>query len=102
LQKGDHRQQNGVLTSGLFYDIAWALHKTVAIESVDLANCYDAVAHLIASICLQSFRVFNVMVEMMLYVLKTMTWYLKAAFGQSEISFDGMVLDPSMVLGQRN
>jgi hypothetical protein len=35
----------GVLTLGLFCDIAWALHTTAAIESVDLANCYDAVAH---------------------------------------------------------
>jgi hypothetical protein len=71
----------GVLTSGLFCDIAWPLHKTAAIESVDLANCYDAVAHPIASIVLQSFKVLKVMVAMMLYVLKTMTWYLKTAFG---------------------
>jgi hypothetical protein len=42
----------GVLTSGLFCNIAQALHKSAAIESVDLANCYDAVAHLIASIAL--------------------------------------------------
>ncbi len=47
----------GVLTSGLFCNIAQALHKTTAIESVDLANCFDAVAHLIASIALQSFKV---------------------------------------------
>jgi hypothetical protein len=60
-----------VLTSGLFCDIAWALHKTAAIESVDLANCYDAVAHPIASIALQSFKVHKVMVAMMLYVLGT-------------------------------
>ncbi len=92
----------GVLTSGLFWDIAWALHKTVAIESVDLANCYDAVAHLIASIALQSFKVPKVMVEIMLYVLKTMTWYLKTAFGQSKIFFGGTALDPSMGLGQGN
>ncbi len=31
----------GVLTSGLFCDIARALHQTAAIKSVDLANCYD-------------------------------------------------------------
>ncbi len=74
----------GVLTSGLFCDLAWALHKTVALESVDLANCYDAVAHLITSIALQSFKVHKVMVAMMLYVLKTMTWYLKTAFDQSK------------------
>jgi hypothetical protein len=63
----------GVLTSGLFCDIARALHKTAAIESVDLANCHDAVVHPIASIALQSFKVCKVKVAMMLYVLKTMT-----------------------------
>jgi hypothetical protein len=62
---------------------------------VDLANCYDAVAHPIASIALQSFEVCKVMVAMMLYVLETMTWYLKTAFGQSKILFGGTVLNPS-------
>jgi hypothetical protein len=74
----------------------------VAIESVDLANCYDAVAHLIASIALQSFKVHKVMVAVMLYMLKTMTWYLKTVFGQSKISFGAIALDPSMGLGQGN
>jgi hypothetical protein len=69
---------------------------------VDLANCYDAVTHPIASIALQSFKVCKVMMAMMLYVLKTMTWYLKTAFGQSKISFGGTALDPSMGLGQGN
>jgi hypothetical protein len=69
---------------------------------VDLANCYDAVAYPIANIALQSFKVHKVMVAMMLYVLKTMTWYLKTAFGQSKISFGGTALDPSMGLGQGN
>ena len=36
---------HGVVASGLFCDIAQALHRTAAIESVDFANCYDAVAH---------------------------------------------------------
>jgi hypothetical protein len=63
----------GVLSSQIFCNIARALHKTASIESVDLANCYDAAAHLIASIALQSFKVCKVMVAMMLYVLKTMT-----------------------------
>jgi hypothetical protein len=92
----------GIPTSGLFCDIGRALHKTAAIESVDLANCYDAVAHPIASIALQSFKVCKVMMAMMLYVLKTMTWYLKTAFSQSKISFGGAALDSSMGLGQGN
>ena len=65
---------------------------------MDLANCYDVVAHPIASIALQSFKVQKVMVSMMLYVLEKMTWYLKTAFGQSKISFGGTKWDPSMVL----
>jgi hypothetical protein len=100
--KRESQATEGVLTSGLFCDIAQALHKTTAIECVDMANCYDAVAHPIASIALQSFKVCKVMVAIMLYVLKTMTWYLKTAFGQSKISFGGTALDPSMGLGQGN
>ncbi len=100
-KRGSHATK-GVLTSGLFCDIARALHKTVAIESVDLANCYDAVAHPITSMALQSFKIHKVMVAMMLYVLETMTQYLKTAFGQSDISFGSTVLDPSLGLGQGN
>ena len=35
----------GVFVSGLFCDIAQSLHKTAAVESVDLAKCYDVVTH---------------------------------------------------------
>ncbi len=61
-EKRRSQATEGVLTSGLFCNIAQALHRTTAIESVDLANCYDAVAHLIASIPLQRFKVHKVMV----------------------------------------
>ncbi len=101
-EKRGSQATEGVLTSGLFCDIARALHKTTAIESVDLANCDDAVAHQIASITLQSFKVCKVMVAMMLYVLKTMTWYLKTVSGQNKILFGGTALDPFMGLGQGN
>jgi hypothetical protein len=39
-KRGSQANQ-GVLTSGLFCDIARTLHVTAAIESVDLAECYD-------------------------------------------------------------
>jgi len=56
---------------------------------VNLANCYNALAHPIGSIALQSFKVRKVIVAMMLYLLKTMQWFLKTAFGQSKTSFSG-------------
>ncbi len=102
IAKRGSQATEGVLTSGLFCDIAQALHKTAAIESVNLANCYDAVAHPITSIALQSFKVCKVLIAIMCYVLKTMTWYLKTAFSNREILFGSTVLDPSMGLGQGN
>ena len=42
------------------------------------------------------------MVAMMLYILETMQWFLKTAFGQSETSFEGTRWDLSMGLGQGN
>ena len=61
-----------VLASGLFCEIACTLHRTSAIESVDLTNCYNAAAHPVASITLHCFKVRKVMVAIMLYVLETM------------------------------
>ncbi len=92
----------GVVTSGLFCDTVQALHQTAAIESVYFANCYDAVAHPIASIALQSFKVHKVMVAMMLSVLQMMKWYLKLAFGQSTTFWGGTPDDPLMGFGQGN
>ena len=92
----------GVLTTSLFSDIVRVMHRTAAIESVDLANCYDAVAHPIASIALQSFKVRQTTVAMMLYVLQTMKFYLRTAYGQSESSYGGTKEDPTMGLAQGN
>ena len=68
-KRGSQANQDMVV-SGLFCDIAQSLHKTSAIESVDLANCYNAVAHPIVSISLQSFKVQKEMVKLMLLVLQ--------------------------------
>ncbi len=93
---------HGVVASGLFCDIPRALHQMAAIESVVDANCYNAVAHPIASIALQSFKVRKVMVAMMLSVLQTMKRYLKTAFGHSATAFWGTLDDPLMGFGQGN
>jgi hypothetical protein len=92
----------GVVASSLFCNIARALHRTAAIESVDFANCYNAVSHPMASIALQSFKVRKVMLVMMLSVLQTMKWYLKTAFSQSLTFFGGSQDDPLMGFGQGN
>ena len=92
----------GVLATGFFCGIARALHRTAAVESVDLANCYDAVAHPIANLALQSFKVCATMVAMMLSILQTMKFYLRTGFGQSTTSYGETKDDPTMGLAQGN
>jgi hypothetical protein len=55
--KQGSQASKGVVTLGLFCDIVQAFHCTAAIENVGFTNCYDAVAHPIASIALQFFKV---------------------------------------------
>jgi hypothetical protein len=100
--KRGSQAQEGVVASGLFCNIARALHRTAAIESVNFANCYGVVSHPIVSIALQFFKVRKVMVAMMLSVLQTMEWYLKTAFSQSSTFFGGSQDVPSMGFGQGN
>ena len=71
-------------------------------QSVDLADCYDAIAHPIVSIALQSFKVNKTMVAMTLLVLQLTAWHLRTTFGLSKRSFGGTKTDPSMGLGQGN
>jgi len=98
--KRGSQANHGLLASVLFADISRAMHIPAAIESVDLANCYDSVSHPIVSIALQSFNVNVPMVKMMLGVLQKMCWHLRTSFGRSPTSFGGTDSDPSMGLGQ--
>eukprot|EP00804_Cyclotella_cryptica_P014823 CCRYP_015039-RA/>CCRYP_015039-RA protein AED:0.29 eAED:-0.59 QI:0/-1/0/1/-1/1/1/0/153 len=42
--------ENGILSKTLFYDISRQLKAPAALASVDAANCYDRVAHAVASL----------------------------------------------------
>lgn len=92
----------GVLAIGLFCDIVRDMHMSAAIEIVDLGNCYNVVAHPVASIALQSFKVCTVMVAMMLPVLQKMSFYLRTGLGKSDTPYGGTEDDPTMGLGQGN
>lgn len=46
--------EDRALVKVLFYDIVWQSRATAAISSVDAMNCYDRIAHVIASIIFQA------------------------------------------------
>ena len=90
----------GVLISTIFSNIVQVMHQTILVESVgvDLGNFYDVVTHPIASISLQSFRIRQTMMTMILYALQTMKFCLHTGYGQSEWSYGGSKDNPPMDL----
>ena len=63
--------EDGGLAKVLFYDIVRQSCLSAAISSVDAANCYDSIAHAIASLIFQACRV-----PAMLSAIQNMKYYL--------------------------
>ena len=60
---------DGGLAKTLFYDIARQTRTPAAITSVDASNCYDRIAHAMASLIFQSFGVKSTAVSAMLEMI---------------------------------
>jgi hypothetical protein len=56
----------------------------VAIASVDASNCYDRIAHAMALLIFQAFRVPITAVETMLGAIENMKFFLNTGFGDSK------------------
>lgn len=75
--------EDGALSKILFYDIVCQSTLSAAISSVDAANCYDSIAHAIASTIFQACGVPVEGVEAMLSAIQDMKYFLRTAFGDS-------------------
>jgi hypothetical protein len=90
--------EDGALAKILFYDIVRQCRLSAAISSVDATNCYDSIAHAIASIIYQACGVPVEGVEAMLSAILDMKYFLRTAFGDSrnfrgskiEIKYQGL------------
>ena len=89
---------DGTLAKVLFFDIVRQTRLTAGQSSVDAANCYDSVAHTIASLVFQSFGVPEEAVQSMLTTIEEMKYFLRTAYGDSknfrgskiEVKFQGL------------
>ena len=79
---------DGTLSKTLFYDLARQARVPAAIASVDASNCYDRIAHAMASLVIQAFGVPPTAAELMLSMIENMTFFLRTGFGDST-SFAG-------------
>lgn len=75
--------EDGIMAKVLFYDISRQLRAPAALASVDAANCYDRVAHAIASLVFRAFGSPLHMTLSMLTAIQQMQFFLRTAFGDS-------------------
>jgi hypothetical protein len=71
------------LTKTLFYDIVRQSRILAAIASVNASNCYNRIAHVIASLVFQMFGIPESAIRSMLRMIKNMKFFLQRGFGDS-------------------
>ncbi len=75
---------NGTLTKTLFFGTVRQARALAAIASVDTSNCYNRIAHAIASLVFQAFGVPESAIESMLGTIEIMKFFLCTGFGDSK------------------
>jgi hypothetical protein len=93
---------DGGLAKTLFYDIVRQTRLPAAIASVNASNCYNQIAHALASLIFQSFGVEDMAVASMLETIQDMKFFLRTVYGDSK-DFAGSTIEiKTQGLGQGN
>ena len=74
--KCNRMADDGTLCKTLFYDITRQARVPAAIASVNALNCYDRIAHVMASLVFQAFGVPTTAIGTMLGAIKNMKFFL--------------------------
>jgi hypothetical protein len=76
--------EDDALSTVLFYDIVYQFRLSAGIRSVDASNCYDSIAHAIASLIFHAIGVPVEVAEAMLEAIQDMKYFLRTAYGDSK------------------
>jgi hypothetical protein len=82
--KRNRLADDGTLSKVLFYDIVQHLRQPAGLASVDADNCYDRLAHPMASMVFQAFGVPTPAIESTLSTILNMIFFLRTGYGNSE------------------
>ncbi len=93
---------NGMLTKTLFYNVTCQARVPAAIASVDVSNCYDRIAHAVASLVFQAFGVPESAIGSMLSTIENMKFFLRTGFGDSTKFVGGGIRIKTQGLTQGN
>jgi hypothetical protein len=75
---------DGTLSKVLFFDIAHQLRHPAGLASVDADNCYNLIAHPMASMIFQAFGVPTPAIALQLSTIQRMRFYLCTGYGDSK------------------
>ena len=81
--------EDAILHQVLIYDLARQLRRPLLVDSVDASQCYDRIAHAMASLTLRVYKVRQISVLAMMHPNQNMEYYLQTGFGESETFFGG-------------
>ena len=93
--------EDAILQQVLMYDIARQLRRPLLVASVDAAQCYDRIAHAVASLTLRAYKVRQSSVASMLTPIQSTEYYLRTGFGES-MTHSGVKEDPKQGSCQTN
>ena len=77
------RYQRMLLKQVLGYAISWQLRRSLLMASVDAAECYDRIAHAVASLAPHAYKVRQSLVASMLTLIQSMEYYPRTGFVES-------------------
>ena len=70
----------------LFFDLVSQFKLPAGLSSVDVASCYDSVAHAIAVLTFRAFGVPKEAVQVVLKTIEKMNYFLRTVYGDSKDS----------------
>ncbi len=100
--KKNQMADNGMLTKTLFYDVTRQARVPAAIALVNASNCYDRIAHAMASLVFQAFGVPESAIGSMLSAIENMKFFLRTGFGDSTKFAGGGICIKTQGLSQGN
>ena len=75
-------------------------HRSFAIASVDLSQCFDMIGHAQCSMAMQAQGCPIKPISIMLFTLQNMNYWIRSAYGDAKTSFGATSDDPFMGMGQ--
>ena len=85
--------EDAILQQVLVYNTTRQLRRPLLMGSVDTTQCYNRIAHMVASLTLQAYKVRQTSLASMLTPIQSMEYYLRTGFGKST-TYSGGKEDP--------